>query len=76
MKEENLWNEIKNKTRKVREYISDLEPMYKFNDNQEKHFQKIKSKALLATTPNEALELIKYNYNKRCGLYRECLDLE
>ena len=71
--EENLWNAKEGKTRKVIEYINNLEPLVRWDSRDElskiKEFHRRIGVALSKTTANDMLKSIGYRFERRPGMF-------
>lgn len=63
MKKTNLYNLIKHKTRRVIDYINELEYHEHWDLKKINRFQTIKDKALQCLTPDKMLDTIGFNPN-------------
>ena len=67
--QENLYNQIKGKTRATIEYINRLESHPGFDLKQKNEFQMRINKILLMESANKMLEAIDYKPGKQPGIY-------
>jgi len=71
-----LWNLTENKTKKVQEYIKNLEPRVVWKKQTVIYFEKLKDFALIQTTANKSLEVVGYNYLDEPNIFNICDNYE